>query len=161
AGLLEGRWKTAHHKSEEAEATFRDRCTGVTWEIASVRSFSLWSLSYLGGLAELARRIPARLHEAKERGDRYAAICHSTGHASFVCLAEDDPETALARPREALSRWTRKTFHVEHWWAMVGDCQADLYAGRAEEAHRLIQEQWRDLDEAMLLLVQLIRVEAT
>jgi hypothetical protein len=161
AGLFEGRWKTAHAKSEEAEAIFRDRCTGVTWEIASVRSFSLWSLTYLGGLAQLARRIPARLHEARERGDRYAAICHSTGHAAFAWLAEDDPETALARSREALSRWTRKTFHVEHWWAMVGDRQADLYAGQPEAAHRLIQAQWHDLDEALLLQVQLVRVEAT
>jgi hypothetical protein len=161
AGVLEGRWKDAHRHSEDAEAVFRDRCTGVTWEISSARSFSLWSLTYLGGLAELSRRVPARLHEAKERGDRYAAICHSTGHAAFVWLAEDDPETALARSREALSRWSRKTFHVEHWWAMVGDRQADLYAGRADQAYRLIHEQWRDLDDALLLLVQLIRVEAT
>ncbi len=161
AGVLEGRWKTGHRASEEAEAIFRDRCTGVTWEIANTRSFSLWSLSYLGNLAELGRRVPARLHEAKERGDRYAAICHSTGHAAYVWLAEDDPETALARSRDALSCWSRKTYHVEHWWALVGDVEAHLYAGDVDAAQRLIDEQWRELDDALLFLVQLIRVEAT
>jgi hypothetical protein len=160
AGTLEGRWKTGHRTSEEAESIFRDRCTGVTWEIASVRSFSLWSLAYLGGLAELSRRIPARLHEAKERGDLYASVCHSTGHANFVWLAEDDPDTARARSREALGRWSRKTFHVEHWWAMIGERQADLYAGDPALAHRLIAEQWRELDDSLLLLVQLTRLEA-
>jgi serine/threonine protein kinase/tetratricopeptide (TPR) repeat protein/energy-coupling factor transporter ATP-binding protein EcfA2 len=161
AGTLEGRWKVGYRASEEAEATFRDRCTGVTWELATMRWFSLWSLSYLGGLAELSRRIPARLHEARERGDLYAVICHATGLANLVWLAEDDPETARARSREALARWSRKTFHVEHWWAMLADRQSDLYAGDVEVAYQRVNEQWRQLDDSLLLMVQLTRLEAT
>ncbi|MFT3766669.1 MAG: AAA family ATPase [Minicystis sp.] len=161
AGTLEGRWKTGYRASEEAESTFRDRCTGVTWEVATMRWFSLWSLSYLGGIAELSRRIPARLHEARERGDLYAVICHATGLANLVWLAEDDPEAARERSHEALARWSRKTFHVEHWWAMLADRQADLYAGDVETAYRMVNEQWRDLDDSLLLMVQLTRLEAT
>jgi hypothetical protein len=161
AGVLEGRWRTAHRAAEEAEAILRDKCTGMTYEIASARSFSLWSLFYLGRLADLSRRIPARIHEAKERGDRYAVVCQSTGHAAVVWLAEDDPRAALARSREALAGWSRRTFHVEHWWAMVGERQADLYAGDAEQAHARIAEQWPDLERSLLLMVQLIRIEAT
>ncbi|APR84669.1 Serine/threonine-protein kinase PknA [Minicystis rosea] len=161
AGTLEGRWKTGYRASEDAETTFRDRCTGVTWEISTMRWFSLWSLSYLGGIAELSRRIPARLHEARERGDLYAVICHATGLANLVWLAEDDPETARERSREALARWSRKTFHVEHWWAMLADRQTDLYAGDAEAAYRMVNEQWRELDDSLLLMVQLTRLEAT
>ena len=90
AATLEGRWKTAHEACERAEATFRDRCTGVTWEMETLRWLSLWSLCYLGGLAELGRRIPTRLREARERGDLYATICHSKiGRASCrerVCM---------------------------------------------------------------------------
>ncbi len=161
AGTLEGRWKTAHDACERAEAIFRDRCTGVTWEMETLHWLSLWSLSYLGGLAELGRRLPTRLREARERGDLYAVVCHSTGLATLVWLAENDPETALARSRDALARWSQKTFHVEHWWAMLGDRQVDLYRGDAEAAYEKVHAQWGALDSSLLLMVQLTRLEAT
>ena len=161
AATLEGRWKTAHEACERAEATFRDRCTGVTWEMETLRWLSLWSLSYLGGLAELGRRVPARLREARDRGDLYAAVCHSTGLATLVWLAEDDPETAVARSRDALARWSQKTFHVEHWWALLGERQVELYTGDAEAAYRNVHAQWGALDSSLLLMVQLTRLEAT
>ncbi len=161
AATLEGRWKTAHEACERAEATFRDRCTGVTWEMETLRWLSLWSLSYLGGLAELGRRVPTRLREARERGDLYAAVCHSTGLATLASLAEDDPATGLARSRDALARWSQKTFHVEHWWAMLGERQIDLYTGDAEAAYRKVHAEWGALDGSLLLMVQLTRLEAT
>ena len=161
ATTLEGRWQTAHASCERAEATFRDRCTGVTWEVETGRWFSLWSLSYLGGLAELRRRVPERLREAKERGDLYAAVCHSTGLAGLAWLAEDAPETALAHSREALARWSQKTFHVEHWWALLGERQIDLYRGDAEAAYTHVQRQWGAMQSSLLLMVQLTRLEAT
>jgi hypothetical protein len=161
AATLEGRWKTGHDSCERAEATFRDRCTGVTWEMETLRWFSLWSLSYLGGLAELGRRVPSRLREATERGDLYAAICHSTGLANLVWLAQDDPQTARGRSREALERWSQKTFHVEHWWAMLGERQVDLYIGDAAGAYRQVHAQWEALQRSLLLMVQLTRLEAT
>ena len=161
AATLEGRFTTGHRASEEAESTFRDRCTGVTWEIATMRWFSLWSLAYRGGLGELSRRIPARLQEAGERGDLYAVICHATGLANLVWLAADHPAEARDRCKEALVRWSRDTFHVEHWWAMLADRQADLYTGDAETAYRAVERQWPDLDRSMLLMVQLTRLEAT
>ncbi len=160
AATLEGRWKPAHEACERAEGIFRDRCTGVTWEVETMRWFSLWSLSYLGGLAELGRRVPARLREARERGDLYAAICHSTGLANLVWLAEDDAETARARSREALARWSQKSFHVGHWWAMLGERQVDLYVGDAEAAYRQVHARWDALSSSMLLMVQLTRLEA-
>jgi hypothetical protein len=43
---------------------------------------------------------------------------------------------------------------------MIGERQADLYAGDPALAHRLIAEQWRELDDSLLLLVQLTRLEA-
>jgi serine/threonine protein kinase/energy-coupling factor transporter ATP-binding protein EcfA2 len=160
AGCLEGRWKSGHESCEEAEAAFRDRCTGVYWEIGTMRWFSLWSQSYLGHLASLSKRIPARLREARERGDLYAAIGHSTGLANLVWLAADDPDEALERSREALRRWSQKTFHVEHWWAMLAERQIDLYVGDAEAAYKRVTEQWPALSGSLLLMVQLTRLES-
>jgi eukaryotic-like serine/threonine-protein kinase len=157
---LEGRWKIAHDACERAESIFRDRCRGVAWEIASMRWFSLWSLSYLGGLAELAERVPVRLREAKERGDLYATICHSTGLANLVWLAQDDAAQARERSREALRVWSQRKFHVEHWWAMLSDRQIELYEGDGEAAYRAIEEQWSALSGSLLLMVQLTKLEA-
>jgi eukaryotic-like serine/threonine-protein kinase len=157
---LEGRWRLGHLASERAEATFRDRCTGAAWETGTVRWFSLWALCYLGDLVEVKRRVPERLREARDRGDLYATIGHSTGLPSLAWLADDDVAQARERSREALARWSQKKFHVEHWWGLLGDRQADLYAGEADLALQRIDEQWPALSGSLLLLVQLTSLEA-
>jgi hypothetical protein len=146
---------------ERAEATFRDQCTGVTWELETLHWFSNWSLAYRGGLGELGRLVPARLREAKDRGDLYAAMCVSTGLPTMVWLAGDDAAAARACSREAIARWSQKTFHVEHWWAMLGERQVDLYTGDAQAAYDQVHAQWSALSNSLLLMVQLTRLEAT
>src|SRR5262249_42669874 len=37
AAALEGRWRQSQDACDKAEATFRDKCTGVTWEIGTMR----------------------------------------------------------------------------------------------------------------------------
>jgi len=160
AAALEGRWKTGFEACERAEGVFRDRCTGVAWEIVTMRWFSTWSLGYLGTLSELARRVPDRLREAKERGDLYAAIGQSTSLANLVWLAQDAPEEARERSREATRAWSQRKFHVENWWAMHAERQADLYEGRAEAAYRAIEAEWPKLEGSMLLMVQATKLES-
>jgi serine/threonine protein kinase/tetratricopeptide (TPR) repeat protein len=157
---LEGRWDTAHASCERAEAIFGEQCTGVAWEIASMRWFSLWGQSYLGRMAELSERVPERLREAEERGDLYAAMCHSSGLANLVWLAADEPGEARRRLDSVMRRWSVRTFHVEHWWEMLAVGQIDLYEGDGAGALRRIEERWPALDESMLLRVQLTLLEA-
>lgn len=162
AATLEGRWAEGHARCERAEAMFRDKCTGVAWEIDTMRWFSMWSMAYLGRLAELGRRVPERLREAEERGNLYANVCGSTGLASLVFLAKDSPAEARARSEDALARWSQRTFHVEHWWAMLGDRQVDLYEGNGAAAWERVLAEWPRLDASLLRLgVQLTLLEAT
>lgn len=160
SACLEGRWKHGFDACEEAEKIFRDECTGVYWEIGTVRWFGMWSQCYLGRLDELARRIPERLRESSERGDLYATIGHSTGLAGLCWLLEGDVGQARSRSQEAMERWSQKRFHVEHWWAMFGERQIDLYEGRGVAAYKKIGEQWSGLKSSLLLLVQLTKLEA-
>jgi len=160
SAALEGRWKVGHEAAERAEAIFQERCRGAAWEIASMRWVSLWSLANLGELAELSRRIPERLREAKERGDLYASMCHSIGLANLFWLAKDEPTQARERNREALRAWSQRKFHVEHWWAMLSERQIDLYNGDGEAAWNGVEEQWPALSGSLLLMVQLTKLEA-
>ncbi len=161
AATLEGRWAAGHAACERAEVLFRDKCTGVAWEIDTMRWWSLWSMAYLGKLAELSRRVPERLREAEDRGDLYANVCHSTGLANFVDLARDAPAEARARSQDALARWSQRTFHVEHWWATLGERQIDMYQGDSEAAWTRLQADWSKLEGSLLLrTAQLTRLEA-
>ncbi len=161
AATLEGRWAEGLARCERAEGLFRDRCTGVAWEIDTMRWFSMWSTAYLGRLAELGRRVPERLREAEERGNLYANVCGSTGLASLVFLAKDAPAEARARSEDALARWSQRNFHVEHWWAMLGDRQVDLYEGNGAAAWDRVLAEWPRLDASLLRLgVQLTLLEA-
>jgi serine/threonine protein kinase len=161
AGTLEGRWATAQEQCERGETIFREKCVGVAWELAMMRWFSLWSIAYLGKLDELARRVPLRLRDAEGRGDLNAVIGHSTGLANLVWLAADDPDEAARRGEEAVARWSHKTFHVQHWWNLLGQTQVDLYRGEGAAAHKRVVDQWPGLKSSLLLMVQLTRLEAT
>jgi hypothetical protein len=156
---LEGRWAAGHAACDEAEALFV-RCTGAVWEVDTMRWFGLWALAYKGRIAEVGRRVAIGLHDAERRGDLYATVCHSTGLPTMKWLAEDDPAGARERCRDALERWSQKTFHVEHWWAMLAERQIDLYRGDGRAAHGAVNEAWGRLSGSLLLMVQLTELEA-
>lgn len=160
SACLEGRWKHSFEACEEAEEIFRDECTGVYWEIGTVRWFGLWAQCYLGRLDALSTLIPERLREASERGDLYATIGHSTGLAGLIWLSSDQAGKARSQSQQTMERWSQKRFHVEHWWAMLGERQIDLYEGKGVFAYQRVNEQWSGLKSSLLLMVQLTKLEA-
>jgi hypothetical protein len=56
AAFLRGRWKPAVLSCDEAERTFREQCTGVTWELNTAQTFSAWALFWMGDVNQLQRR---------------------------------------------------------------------------------------------------------
>src|SRR5207247_1696375 len=99
AGLtafLEGKWKLALERCERAEVILRERCTGVSWEIDTAQMIELSCLANLGETAELQARLAARLLEAEERGDLYAATNFRIGPANLAWLARDAVAEARA-----------------------------------------------------------------
>jgi hypothetical protein len=157
AGYMEGRWKNGREFSERAEEIFRTRCTGVAWELDTAQSFSLWSLFFLGEVAELNRRLPVLLKEARERGDLYAATNLGTFVGHLTWLAADDPKGAQDDLRELMGRWSRQGFHVQHLTGLMGQLQIDLY-NRDGAAWKRITEQWPALARSLFLRVQVVRI---
>lgn len=98
--FLEGRFSDARAAAADAERIFRDRCTGVAWEVASAQIFHLASVGFIGDLPALSKAVRQNLREAEERGDRYASGNLRSGPGNLAWLIAGDP------PRRA--RTTRR-----------------------------------------------------
>ncbi len=158
--FLSGSWKQAHELSEDALEIFRNQCTGVAWELDSMHNFALWSLTYMGEVAELSKRRPALLTEAQNRGDHYAVTNLSTSHTmAVVRLGADDPEGARIELK-AIDHWTQKGFHVQHHIALLARVLIDLYLGDGSLAWRHVSERWPEYSSSLLFRVQQVHVDA-
>ena len=156
--FLEGRWRSALDYCERGETLFREKLSGVSWERNTVQLFMLNSLAYLGEVKELARRSAGYLLDAQQRGDLFAETNLSTGHIALAALAADDPDGARRRSAAALARWSREGWHLEHYYDLVAQCEAELYAGDAAAAFARISAHWHDVRRSLLMRVQLIRI---
>ncbi|MFO0891734.1 MAG: protein kinase [Isosphaeraceae bacterium] len=159
ARYVEGRWRRAYESFEQAEVLLRSGCTGVAWEMDTSHTLSMWSLTYLGELAELSKRWPARLKEARERGDRYLETYMNTYVMAHVRLAADEPDRAQADLVEAAKVWSPHGYHVQHSTVQLAQVQIDLYNGDGASAFRRVCADWRRHKKALLLRVQKIRID--
>ena len=157
SAYLEGRWTLAQVECDRAESIFRDRCTGVAWELDTAHAFALWGLSHQGAVAELSRRWPILLDLARARGDLYAVMNLSSYIMSIVRLAADDPATAGRDLRQTMAQWSREGYHVQHNDALWAAVQIELYRGDGASAWTLIDRSWPALGRSLLLRVQFIR----
>lgn len=158
AAYMEGRRRDAVAACASAEGTFAG-CVGVTWEVSCARLFRLWSLTYLGEMAELGRLLPGWLAEAEERGDLYSATNLRTGILNHVWLCADDPQRARRELDAAMSRWSRKGFHSQHFWDAMAGPQIDLYVGDAEAAWSRVEREAGPLARSLILRIQTARIE--
>ncbi|WP_437794069.1 ATP-binding protein [Sorangium sp. So ce693] len=163
SGMLEaftaGRWKAASAWYELADELLRDRCAGVSWELATTQLMASWARYYRGQIDALARTTPAVLRAAEQRGDLYAVAIFSA-QATWVALASDDVAGARGAIAGALSRWTTSGFHLEHFVGLLGETYVDRYAGRAGAAMKRLTDAWPRIEGSMLLMMQNSRVMA-
>jgi hypothetical protein len=159
AALMLGRWREAREAFDRAEVIFRDRCTGVAWELDTVHNLALWATNHMGDLAELRRRCPVLLKEAQERGDLYAITTLDTQYMTIVRLADDDPAGALRELDAVMGRWSHRGFHVQHSTAIRAHVHIDLYRGDGQAAWRRIQRHSGAYRRSQLLRMQILRIE--
>jgi hypothetical protein len=159
AEFLIGRYRPALDILNRAEAIFRDRCTGVIWELDTTRIFCLWSLFYLGRLAELSTRCRDIFQEARDRGDRYMVATPGPFVGTVVRLAEDDVEGARCFARQALGQWSHQGFHIQHLNFYYGSLYIESYAGDAAAAWRRITETEPLLQASLLLRIQQVQAD--
>ncbi|MCR4410980.1 MAG: protein kinase [Thermoguttaceae bacterium] len=153
---LQGRWKRSVEQCDRAERLFREHCTGVIWELDTVQGFAPSALSWAGEVGELSRRLPGLYRDAERRGSLFALARICT--LALPALAADEPDQAERRIAECMRRWSRESFHVQHYNALYAQIQIDLYRGKGPNAWQRIEQEWCALERSLLLRSQLARV---
>lgn len=60
-----------------------------------------------------------------------------------------------------MQAWPSKSFHFQHYWAVLSEGLIGLYEGRPGPALDKLLSVWRDLERTMLLRIQNVRIEAS
>ncbi|MDP9194969.1 MAG: protein kinase [Acidobacteriota bacterium] len=154
-----GLFRDSVQQADEAENIFRERCTGVSWEISTTSNYALCSLMYLGELGQLAQRVPQRLREAEEHGDLYAGL-DPVCRPGIMFLAADDPDAARRAVRQVMDRWSLRGFYFQHYLEMFAENQTDLYMGNWASAWRRSDERWPLMKSSFLLRIPFVKLEA-
>ncbi len=155
-----GRFAEAVGHLELAETLFRDHCAGAVWELANARYYLFVAYGYMGHIDTMAPRVRAHLREALDRGDIYSAAQLRINTLNLVWLADDDVATARKMVQDAMGSWSRKGFHLQHWWALVADTNIDLYDGKAIDAWKRLARTWPALKRSQMLRLEPVRVVA-
>jgi serine/threonine protein kinase/tetratricopeptide (TPR) repeat protein len=156
AAFLVGRFRDAEAYLADADDRLREHSTDARWELDISQLVRTSALVCMGRIGTLIKLIPALLREAEERGDVYAARGLRTWRGNFVWLALDRPADArrFLDDGEATG-----TFHLHHYYELVSLLQIDMYEGRFHEVWTQLRRRWRQIDRAMLLRIQSLRIE--
>jgi hypothetical protein len=159
ASFMRGDWADALGRFESTDQVFTSR-GGSVWERTTFRFFVLWSLYYLGDLAELTRRVMPLHADAVDRGDRYAAAGTFLGLANVAHLNLHGADVTRRMIREATESWSSDRYYLRDYYAFLAETQVDLYDGQAAAAHRRVAANWRGLNRSLLLMIPSVRIEA-
>ncbi|MBI4511059.1 MAG: AAA family ATPase [Deltaproteobacteria bacterium] len=144
--------------AEQAEQLLRDRCTGVSWELATARLFIARSLLFMGKLRELSARMSAFLGECEDRGDLYGGTTLRTSVMPFLDLRLNDPAAARKEVHDAILAWSPRDFHLQHYFALWSEAVVDLYEGNPAAARDRIDAGWSSMRRSLLMRIQVTRI---
>jgi hypothetical protein len=135
------------------------RCLDVTWELNLARSFGMWSLMYMGDIAELTRRQPEVLRLAEERNDLFATLNFGTQITTYVLLGRDRPDDARRRLEEDGRRLSKLGYFVQHQNHLLAMAFLEQYCGDGRAAWRHMQDAQRAYSGSLLSHVQHMRID--
>ncbi len=157
ASYLSGRYRQALAHLTKAEGIWRE-CPGASKEADAAKMFILASLAQLGEYPELCARTPKYLREAEARGDRYGSVNLRIGFANLRWLVIDRPDEAAREIDHAMSQWTKRGVHLEHFYEMLARASVALYERRPQDALAIVDARTPGLRRALLFRVQSVRI---
>jgi serine/threonine protein kinase len=157
---MNGKFRRGFELLDESHRIMRSECAGMSFETVSAQWAMLNCLTYLGELDELRARRPVYLREAAARGDLYGVVSLRLGPGNVAWLVTDDVDEAREEVADAMRRWSKQGFHIEHFNAMFARVGVELYSGRGAEAFDLVMRDWPALRSSVFLSIQIVRVVA-
>ena len=92
--------------------------------------------------ASSAMRVSRYLPEKERRGDLYGSVNMRIGWANLAWLVDDDTAEARRRIDDAMAAWSRRGFHVMHYYELLARTNLGLYRRAHQgDAH---WRSWRD-----------------
>jgi hypothetical protein len=155
---FDGEYEACTNELLAVEQHFLTHCRGMSWELATVRSFTCWSMRLGGRLRELCERFDRYTADADRTGDRYLATNLRT-YQSIVWLIRDKPERARKDIKGVLDAWPADMYQVQHFFYLYGRCEQAIYGDTPEEAWQAILVEDSRLRRSTLLKVSGIRIE--
>lgn len=159
-----GRFHDAARACDRSLRILRGECRGVAWEIATVMSFLLTSLSMLGDLPALRETTERFTADAEQRGDLFGVIEGYSGECVLAWWSKGMGEHALARARDAVARqggdaerWPEKTYRRGQLTELMATVHLQLLAGEPWPAWRAVTESWDALAATMIPSLQFYR----
>jgi hypothetical protein len=144
-----------------AEDLWLGRCSGVAWELATIRLIINSALFHRGELRELAAVVGPLTADAEARGDLFAMTWYRVTMTFFGPLIFDDrPDAAREGVHGAMSAWSQREFDYLHFFQVLALARIDIYAGDPLAARQRFATCWPKFTRAFLLRFQLQRVFA-
>ncbi len=153
-------WKKTIEEVGRAEDVVRSEIRGAWWELTLTQLFTLWSHYQRGDMNALAELAPRVVREAEDRGDLYCATSASVGLPATYWLVRDQPAEGRRASAAFMDRWSRRGYHLQHYWHLLAEGNADLYEGNGPAAWRRISGDWPELSRATLLRIRMLNIEA-
>jgi len=154
----EGSLNKALEECSQAEKIFSEQCIGVAGELEIMHLIHVDCLYLLGNVAELRAQLPALLKQAEDRGNLFSATTMGINFLPLYYLAVDDSETAATALSRYVSRLSRDSVDVKHYFALRSQLWVDLYTGQGTAAWKHISEQLPRLESSMIMQVTYNRI---
>lgn len=148
---------------EHAKAVYRlmARHHGASrWIRTSTHIFELWAHFHAGHVAEQIRLTKRYRAESLALGDVWGAHMLQTGLPALATLFEDQPQVLRAQVQAVATRWSQRSFHLQHYWGATAMVHHDLYVGDDRAALARIRSVLPYMKVNLLHRVIVLRVES-
>ncbi len=157
--MVDGMWTEMLRCCDDGAEILREKCRGVSWELAIAGAAAERALEELGRPVDALQRIEVALQQARETAD-IVRICSCIQYSGMVHLLQGRTHEAREAAQRSREMWPGQGFQMQHFYAMRLEAYAALVDDRPLEALRLVEGHWRDITRSQLLRHALIGVDA-
>lgn len=154
-----GSFVDAFRGCDATELLYAEHVPDAPWDRVTAQHFMLWSALEIGRFDVLVERTPKLYVEAARRGDAYGAAGLAANYANLAWLLTDPP-AATRVLYECAAHWKSERFNLIAYDIALARANERLFHGDSQRALELGSRVHAELDRALFLHFQALRVDA-